>query len=110
MTAKEYNFIHLSSFSPEMGRDVRNFVSSLGKHVKRECKILFSILDIDISKIMIYDPQVEKDKKKNRDDRLSKKVKLVEYKPEQRQGKVTSPFPEEIFWLCTIISKCTHDK
>ncbi|MDV3192348.1 MAG: retrotransposon gag domain-containing protein, partial [Candidatus Phytoplasma australasiaticum] len=60
MTVKEYSlkFIKLSRYAPEMVQDMRarmrKFVPGLGRHVQNECKDALLILDMNISKNMVY--------------------------------------------------------
>lgn len=95
---KEYNlkFIQLSKYASEtisdMRANMRKLVSGLGKHVKREWKASFLISDMDSFKLMMYAQHVEEDKKRDREEHLSKKAKSVGHEPNQKQGKDNRSF------------------
>lgn len=59
-----------------MRSKMRNFVSGLGKHVQKEYKALLLILDMGISRLVIYAQQMEDDKKMNKEEHLNWKAKL----------------------------------
>ncbi|XP_055800410.1 uncharacterized protein LOC129869841, partial [Solanum dulcamara] len=102
MSVKEYGlkFIQLSRYAPEMIPDVRSkmrkFVSGLGRHVKKECKAALLISDMDLSRLMVYAQQVEEEKRKDREEHLSKKARSSGQENEQRQGN-GNRFPNEAF-------------
>lgn len=62
------------------------FVFRLGKHVK-ECKVASLIFNMDISKLVMYAHQVKDDKKKDRQQNLIEKTKLVGHESDQKQGE-----------------------
>ncbi|XP_055814193.1 uncharacterized protein LOC129883587, partial [Solanum dulcamara] len=99
MTVKEYSlkFIQLSKYAPEMiphmRSKMRKFVSGLGKHVKKECKAMLMISDMDFSRLMVYAQQVEDDKKKDREEHLSKKAKSAGHENEQKQATLSFVTP-----------------
>ncbi|XP_055825402.1 uncharacterized protein LOC129893964 [Solanum dulcamara] len=68
------------------------FVSCLDKYVKKEYKASLLISNMDISRLMVYDEQVEDDKKKDREGHLSIKAKSVRHENEQGQGKGNRSF------------------
>lgn len=54
---------------------MREFIFGLGKHVKKEYKTSLLIFNMDIFGLMVYVQQVEEDKRKDREEHLSKRAK-----------------------------------
>ena len=63
-------FTQLSRYAPEMVKDIRRrmsvFIAGLGRASTKKGRYAMSICDMDISRIMVYDQQVEEDKVKDR--------------------------------------------
>lgn len=64
---------------------MRKFLFGLGKHVKKECKATLLILDTDISRLMVYAKQLKEDKKRDREENMSKRAKSVGHQPSQHK-------------------------
>lgn len=95
---KKYSlkFIKLSRYALEMVKDMRQrmrrFVSGLGRHMQKKCKAILLIHGMDISRIMMYAQQTEKDNKRDREEYLSRKAKSVGHEPARRDRlRLTSP-------------------
>ena len=98
MNVKEYNlkFIQLSRYAPEMipnmRAKMRKFVSDLAKHVKKEGKAALLNFDMDFSRLVVYLHQVEEDKRKDREEQMSKRAKSAGHENKQKQGKGNKSF------------------
>lgn len=68
-----------------MRAKIRKFILGLGNYVKKECKVTLMILSMDISRLMVYAQQLEKDNKRDMEDHLRKMAKLLG--PESNQPK-----------------------
>ncbi|XP_055824428.1 uncharacterized protein LOC129892948 [Solanum dulcamara] len=79
---------------------MRKFISGQGRHVKKECKAALLIYNMDTSRLMVYAQQVEDEKRKDKEEHMSKKARYdlqgqsrQSFRPQGSQSQTSKECP-----------------